>query len=385
MEKQKQAALESMKEWLADEHELGHAPAKIECAGEFDLHDMHYYIFRYKKSILGRWLLGSCGGYEGTGTENCGHVYSEMEVYDPGTAKEKSIAMIEMIREYWRQQAHEEMERRGIVPDSSEGFSEDSTDSTNGSAPFAGFILLSSCSWDPEKLRSDLLQDWDIPIPDSEDGESALSEDGNSLVWDVDGMMVVVSFMPAPVPGGEAEQNAATNFMWKQAVEVTKTHQAHILVAIVGEEKDPIEIGKLYTKLCCTCCKQDNAIAINTSGTVFQPEFYQDVALGMKEGYLPILDWVYIGLSSVDGKTSGYTFGLAMFGKDEVEVIDSLAPLSELHDFLLNIATYVLSEDVTLRHGETIGFSEDEYLPITRSKSVFLDGHTLKIEFMPAQ
>lgn len=72
MTAQQQAAMQSMIDWLADERELGQQPKKIEIAGEFDLHNMHYYIFKYKKSMLGKWLLGVCGGYEDpSDTEHC--------------------------------------------------------------------------------------------------------------------------------------------------------------------------------------------------------------------------------------------------------------------------------------------------------------------------
>ena len=54
-----------MIEWLEHPHELGEAPAEIECAGTFELHDMTYYLFRYKREVGGKWLLGVCGGYEG--------------------------------------------------------------------------------------------------------------------------------------------------------------------------------------------------------------------------------------------------------------------------------------------------------------------------------
>ena len=33
------------------------------------------------------------------------HVFSEMEPYEETTAKEKAIAMVEMIRSYWMEQA----------------------------------------------------------------------------------------------------------------------------------------------------------------------------------------------------------------------------------------------------------------------------------------
>ena len=57
----------------------GKAPARIECTGTFELHGLRYYLFRYKKTLLGSWLLGVCGGYEGDELEHCGHVWSEME------------------------------------------------------------------------------------------------------------------------------------------------------------------------------------------------------------------------------------------------------------------------------------------------------------------
>lgn len=104
---QMESATKAMIAWLADEHELGTAPSIIDCAGEFDLHEYHYYIFKYKKSFFGKWLLGVCGGYEPGDTEHCGHVFSEMEPYDSKTAVEKSIQMVEKIRAYWMQQAAE--------------------------------------------------------------------------------------------------------------------------------------------------------------------------------------------------------------------------------------------------------------------------------------
>lgn len=50
MTAQQQAAMQSMIDWLADDHELGQEPKKIEIAAEFDLYDMHYYIFKYKNN-----------------------------------------------------------------------------------------------------------------------------------------------------------------------------------------------------------------------------------------------------------------------------------------------------------------------------------------------
>lgn len=102
---QEKAARTAMIDWLSDPHELGNTPAKIENAGTFDLHGMRYYLFRYKKSFFGKWLLGVCGGYEDGELEHCGHVFSEMRAYNERTAKEDAIKMVEMIRAYWMEQA----------------------------------------------------------------------------------------------------------------------------------------------------------------------------------------------------------------------------------------------------------------------------------------
>ena len=77
----------------------------------------------------------------------------------------------------------------------------------------------------------------------------------------------------------------------------------------------------------------------------------------------------------------GYTDGLAAFGKEEIEVLDTQAAPGDLHSFLLDLASYVLEEDVTFHDGETIGFTEGQYLSISRSAGVWHDGMTLKIPY----
>lgn len=64
--KQLEAAKSAMISWLAHPQELGTEPVAIECAGTFELHDMTYYMFKYKKTHDGEWLLAVNGGYEGT-------------------------------------------------------------------------------------------------------------------------------------------------------------------------------------------------------------------------------------------------------------------------------------------------------------------------------
>lgn len=98
---------------------------------------------------------------------------------------------------------------------------------------FTGFVLLSKGKWDKAKFINDLKEKWDIYAYEDE-GEN--NED--TLVFEVDGMMAMLGFMPYPVPDREAEINAENNYMWKDAVNAAKEHCAHIIVAIVGQEDD---------------------------------------------------------------------------------------------------------------------------------------------------
>ena len=103
--KQQEAAQMNMVEWLANPYELGKQPYKIECTGSFALHEMQYYIFRFKPGVLSRWLAGVSGGYEGDSLEPSGHTFSDMRKYNAAAAQNDCIDMVERIRAFWMEQA----------------------------------------------------------------------------------------------------------------------------------------------------------------------------------------------------------------------------------------------------------------------------------------
>ena len=240
---------------------------------------------------------------------------------------------------------------------------------------FVGFVLLSDESWDKEQLKSDLQMDWGL---DAAGDDDTIEE---NLVFQVGDMMAVIGFMNIPVPNGEAEQNAVSNYMWPQAVETAKAHQAHLMVAVLGTEPDLLEKGKLFVKLLACCCKQQNAMGVYDSGTVFEPRFYIAGAEMMKSGDLPLINWIWFGLYRREGGVCCYTCGMERFGKTEMEVLDANGQPSEVRNFLLDLVSYVLESDVTLHDGETIGFSAEDKHTIAHSEGVSLPGVTLKISY----
>ena len=267
-----------------------------------------------------------------------------------------------------------------------EGLEDDADEEeTDHKGSFAGSVLLSKAEWDKEQLIRDLREEWGIVDEEPDEGDEDVENSDDAVVMQVGNMMLIVTLFHGHIPDNEAEINAENNYMWPEAVEVAKAHKAHIMVAVLGEEEKLLERGKLFTKAMAVCCKQKYATGVYTSGVVFEPRFYEGLADMLKEDELPIFNWVWFGLYRSEGGLNGYTYGMDVFGKEEMEVLNTDAEPEELRDFLASLASYVLACDVTLQDGETIGFSADDKHTITRSPGVSLpeEQMTLKIGYEP--
>ena len=249
---------------------------------------------------------------------------------------------------------------------------------------FTGFVLLSKGEWDKAQFIQDMKEKWDITVDEYDASEE---KDDDALVFEVGDMLGAVSLSTSPIPGGEAEANAENNYMWEDAVKIAREHRAHIMVAVLGKEKDLLEKGKLFTKMLAACCRQKYATGVYTSGVVFEPRFYGGFADMLKEDELPIFNWIWFGLYRNENGMNGYTYGMDVFGKDEMEVLGTDANPNQLRDFLASLVSYVLENDVELHDGETIGFAADDKHTITRSPGVSLpeDQMTLKISWEPSE
>ena len=96
IEEIKNATLE-LENWLSDPRELGKKPAKIEYTTSFEDEDgIKCMIFKYKKNILGKWLLGIVSE---SGT------FSEMQKYNPKNEIEDAKQILEMFKNYWKEMA----------------------------------------------------------------------------------------------------------------------------------------------------------------------------------------------------------------------------------------------------------------------------------------
>lgn len=254
------------------------------------------------------------------------------------------------------------------------------TEKSMNKGDFLGFILLEKPVWDRKKFVRDFLEDWGIDILEEEESEDEEFKD--IIVAQIGNMHLTVSFVDEPVPNGEAEHYAASNYMWKDAVDIIKRHTSQIILGVLGDN-DVLEIGKIFTKAAASCLKQDGALGIYTDGAVFEPNFYLQFSRMLKDDELPILNWVWFGPYRSKTQNGIYTYGMKKFGKDEMEVYvtPGTVDFNKVRHFMINLVNYVLENDIELKDGETIGFSAKQKLPITKSKGIALDGETLKIKY----
>lgn len=348
-------------EWLKHPSELGCAPKKIEYTNEFTDEDgIQCMIFKYKKTLFAPWLLAIASE---------SGVFSEMQPYNRATEIEDAKKMVNFLKEYWKRKANELEEREERMKQAGQ---------------FCAFVLLKEKEWNPKAFEKQFEQEWGFTLEegDSEKNSQELEEHTgfgvDARIYEVEGMRLILGYMDFAVPEEEAEYHAQFNYMWKDAVEITKTHSAHMIVTVMGDGA-PQEKGVLYTKAITTLCRQENVVGVYANSVVYEPKFFVAMSELLENNQLPIFNLIWFGLGRSEDGTSGYTCGLNCFGKDEIEVINSKQTPAELRDFLINIADYVVSEDVILHDGETIGLTAEQRLRIVRSEGVNVEGWSLKI------
>ncbi|ALQ35032.1 DUF4261 domain-containing protein [Fusobacterium hwasookii] len=247
------------------------------------------------------------------------------------------------------------------------------------STALTGFVLLNEAKFNREKFLKDLKEDWKITLDLGDDSEN---KEKDMLVGNIGDIMVAVALMPAPIPNNEAIDNAKTNYRWKDAVKVAEEHKAHILVSLLGEP-NLVDGAKLYTKIISALTKQENCTGINVLGTVLNPDMYRDFTKYYEENDMfPVENMIFIGLyAAEDNKVSAYTYGMEGFGKKEMEILASSENPEDVYYFLQAIADYVITSDVILQDGETIGFTAEQKISISQSKGVAVNGTTLKLGY----
>ena len=209
------------------------------------------------------------------------------------------------------------------------------------------------------------------------------SGDENAATLTIDGELVAIGFMPAPISMGDIEGAAKYAYNWENALEEVKEHKAHLIVSIMQGSDDVVKRYKIFTSVICSLLRTNKAIGVYMGNqTLLIPKGdYLELAAGMSDDWYPLNLWIYFGFGRNNDRNSGYTYGLKEFNKREIEIVGSARKLEDIMAFLFNMTHYILDYNVEFRDGQTCGLSESERIGISLSKGVNVDGETFKMAY----
>ena len=242
---------------------------------------------------------------------------------------------------------------------------------SNTTKILAGCVLLRDYTYDWDMFRMQLFDDWKLEV--TEEAEEF------SFEFVVNHVHIACMLVPAPKEG--AVEAAKNNYEWQEASQAASEHAAHVEIGVMDCE-NPLQRHVLFTMIVSSMMKQDHVIGLYQYPVVHRAATYIDGAQVLKQDEFPITLWVYIGLyRDQEGNWNSYTYGMESFDREEMEILHSKAGLIELYQFMVQIVTYLLTNNDTLEPGQRIGSDEAHSYAVTRSEAAAFDGETLKIAY----
>lgn len=225
------------------------------------------------------------------------------------------------------------------------------------------------------KVSNYLKSHWDINVTN-------VSGENDTVVFTIQDETVALATLAVQIPWSDIEGTAKYAYNWRTAEKDLKNHNSHVIVTLMSSNKSDVERFEILTKVLATILATSNCIGIyqGSQSLLIPKQQYLDSAEVLKSNQLPIELWVYIGLRNSENGNSAYTFGLNFFDKLEIEILNSKLDLLDLYDFLVNICAYVIKSNVTFKNGETLGYTAEQKIKITKSKGQFIEGETLKLD-----
>ncbi|EIC6807125.1 DUF4261 domain-containing protein, partial [Campylobacter coli] len=236
------------------------------------------------------------------------------------------------------------------------------------------FVLLDEAKFDFLKLKKILEDDFDIWIADEN-----FTKEG--VIFSYENMLVTLNLIKNPIPNHEVEYYANFNFMWKDALEQTKKHKAHLLIAVLSQDQSKLEQAKMFTKIAALCLDNKHALGFYTGAVVLEPSFYIENAKMLDDNRLPVYNWIYVSVYPSENGVNAYTYGLRNFDKLELEVCDANIEEKELFFTLYDIILHILTYDLSLKDGDTLKFEDGRILSFKKSQGIGVENESLKIIF----
>lgn len=206
-------------------------------------------------------------------------------------------------------------------------------------------------------------------------GYTAESDDGAIITISHAGKTVgFLAHMPAPIPGGEAEDNADGNFLWPDGREQAAAHRSHVIVTNLGaEDQTPIQSALNVTRLALVALKLFDGLGVywGNASVCNSREIFEDFCEDISEDHVPVPVWLRFQLVPTEDDQLGiYTLGMQQFDLMDIEVDGCSMDVGELFEFVSNIAHYLIQNGPVIADGNTVGGSAEERILVRHRPSM---------------
>ncbi|HYO53738.1 hypothetical protein, partial [Archangium sp.] len=192
----------------------------------------------------------------------------------------------------------------------------------------------------PEGALLAFLQDNWRDLPRAKEVRQA----GDTLSFELDGAVVTLTMMRAPIPWGDLDGPARAAWHWPEAVDRLKVHQAHVIVTVLAPGMDRIATMLLLTRVVAAVAATTDASGVywGEGPVVNAPDDFIEEAKRTSRERLPLYLWLAFHLMrNPDGTFTLSTSGMRTFDFMELELVASRAKPATLVDRAFNFAHYL--------------------------------------------
>jgi hypothetical protein len=185
------------------------------------------------------------------------------------------------------------------------------------------------------------------------------------------GKIIAVMSMPAPAPQDEGVM-ARAGATWPQVRETYQRHRAHLVVALMDDDAEPLEAARIVTAvLHGLLAVVPGCLGVVWGGRVAHPaDRFLDMS---KQAFAPYPGFPFMLWISVHPFRQGATFGavthgLMSFVGREIE-FESGRDLASVVNKVAGLASYLIQHGDVIKDGQTFGADETERLKVQHAIS----------------
>lgn len=184
-----------------------------------------------------------------------------------------------------------------------------------------------------------------------------------------------LAHMPAPIPDGEAEENADRNFLWPNGKDEAAQHRSHVIVTNIGAgpEQTPVQSALVVSRLALVALKLFDGIGVYWGNACVcnSRKIFEDICQSMSEEHVPVPMWLRFQFVRPSDREIGlYTLGMQQFGLMDIEVDRCQMDAEALFEFVSNIAHYLIQSGPVIADGNTVGGSAEERILVRHRPSM---------------